>query len=423
MSAFKPLMVLTLMLLIVSQSQCSSLSVSPIGKGKSDDSGVIQLILNKCAASHGGIVTLPAGKYRLDKPIRIPSGVTLKGEWPGPHHTMIDKGTVILAYAGKGKENAPPLIKLNANSAIDGVTIYYPEQKLPDPYPYPWTIQGEGADCSMMNVTLVNPYNAVDFQTFTNERHYIRNVFGCILRKGIFVDRSANGRIENVHFSSNYWARAFPNYQDSYWNPLFPEQYLNLEAFRFGKADNECVTNTFAIPCKIGYHFVKSKYGACSGIFSGIGMDHTQQPILIDETSDTGILITNAEIVAGNDIHTEAHIEVTSGFTGVAQFNSCSFWGFGQNIARIHGSGTISMVNCNMPLYTWDVPSGKPAFEVNGGSFSLINCTLFAGWDRIVLGKDVQSAVIVGNTARGSFAVDNLSNGDVQIVGNAPNKR
>lgn len=423
MPAFKPIMVIILMLLIVSQSQCSSLSVSPIGKGKSDDSGVIQLTLDKCATSHGGIVTLPSGKYRLDRPISIPSGVTLKGEWAAPHHTMADMGTVILAYAGKGKENDPPLIKLNANSAIDGVTIYYPEQKLPDPYPYPWTIQGEGADCGVMNVTLVNSYNAVDFQTFANERHYIRNLFGCILRKGIFVDRSKNGRIENVHFSSNYWARAFPDYQDSYWNPLFAEQYLNLEAFRFGKVDNECVTNTFAIPCKIGYHFVKSKYGACSGIFNGIGMDHTQRPILIEQTQDSGILITNAEIVAGNDVHTEAQIEVTPEFTGAAQFANSSFWGPGQNIARIHGSGTVSMCNCNMSFYTWDVPSGKPAIEVYGGSFSLIDSTLFAGWDRVILGKDVKSAVILGNVARGSFTVDNQSDGDVQIIGNTTNKR
>ncbi len=119
---------------------------------------------------------------------------------------------------------------------------------------------------------------------YPNERHYIRNLFGGILRKGIFVDQSKNGRIENVHFSQNYWVRASLGHPDEYWGPLFADSYLNLTAFKFAKADNEYVTNTFAIPCKIGYHFAKSKYGACSGVFSGIGIDFTQQPILIEET-------------------------------------------------------------------------------------------------------------------------------------------
>lgn len=399
-----------------------NISVPKYGRGVTDDSGIIQKTLDKCAAANGGVVFLPAGKYRLDKPICIPSGVTLKGDWEAPHHTMIDKGTVILAYAGKGKENDPPLIKLNPNSAVKGITIYYPEQKLPDPFPYPWTIQGEGADCSIIDVTLTNSYNAVDLETYPNERHYIRNLFGGILRKGIFVDQSKNGRIENVHFSHNYWVRAGLGHPTSYWDPLFADSYLNLTAFRFGKADNEIATNTFAIPCKIGYHFVKSKHGACSGIFSGIGMDFTQKPILIEETQDSGVLIANAEIVAGNAVRSEVQIEAASTHTGTVQFANCSFWGPGQSIARIHGSGTVSMFNCNMSLYAWDVPSGKPAIEVYGGSFGLVSSTLFAGWDKIILDKNVKTAVIMSNTARGKLEVDNRSAGDVQIVGNSWNK-
>ena len=41
---------------------------------------------------------------------------------------------------------------------------------------------------SVVDVTLVNAYQGIDFGTHRNELHYIRNVFGCCLRKGIYID-------------------------------------------------------------------------------------------------------------------------------------------------------------------------------------------------------------------------------------------
>ena len=37
------------------------------------------------------------------------------------HHAQLTKGTVILAYAGKGKETDPPLIGLSPSSGIKGI--------------------------------------------------------------------------------------------------------------------------------------------------------------------------------------------------------------------------------------------------------------------------------------------------------------
>lgn len=396
----------------------AALSVPP-GNGVSDESIAIRNALTKCAGSKGGLVILTAGRYRLNSPITVPSGVTLKGAWEGPHRLGMDRGTVLLAYAGKGKETGPPLIRLMPNSTVKGLTIYYPEQKLPDPIPYPWTIQGSGSDCSVADITLTNSYNAIDFSTYPNQRHYIRNVFGCFLRKGVFVDKSADGRIENVHFSHNFWTRIGLDVSESYWDPLFADSYLNSTAFQFGHAEREYVTNTFAIACKIGYHFVRSKGGACSGSFLGIGMDFTQKPLLIEETHDSGILITNGEFVAGNGVHTEGQIEVTASHTGTVQFANCSFWGPAACIGRISGSGMVSMSQCNFVLFDWDQVSGWPAFTVDGGSISIMNSTFFKGWDKIVIGPDVRSALIMGNVSKGApLTVENKSAGDVQVVGN-----
>ena len=47
----------------------------------------------------------------------------------------------------------------------------------------------------------------------------------------------------------------------------------NLEAFIFGRADWEYVTNTFVWGARVGYHFIKTPDGACNGQFMGIGAD------------------------------------------------------------------------------------------------------------------------------------------------------
>ena len=61
---------------------------------------------------------------------------------------------------------------------------------------------------SVIDVTLVNPYKGIDFGTYPNELHYIRNVFGCPLKLGIYVNRTTDiGRIENVHFNPHSWGR------------------------------------------------------------------------------------------------------------------------------------------------------------------------------------------------------------------------
>lgn len=418
MNLFKIFTTIISILIFGSLVSAADLFVPP-GNGILDDSITIQKALTRCAADKGGTVTLKSGKYRLNKSITVPSGVTLKGDWEGPHRLDMSKGTVIWAYAGKNDEAGLPLISLMPNSAVKGLTIYYPEQKLPNPYPYPWTIQGRGANCSVMDITLTNSYNAIDFKTYPNQQHYIRNVFGCMLRKGVFVDQSTGGRIENVLFSHNFWVRVGLNVPESYWAPLFADSYLNSIAFQFGHAEREYVTNTFAIACKIGYHFVKSKGGACSGSFLGIGMDFTQKPLLIEETDDAGILITNGEFVAGNGVHTEGQIEVTASHTGTVQLTNCSFWGPVACIGRISGSGMVSMSQCNFVLFDWDQVSGWPAFTVNGGSVSIMNSIFFKGWDKIAIGPDVKSALIMGNVSKGStLTVDNKSSGDIQVISN-----
>ena len=59
-----------------------------------------------------------------------------------------------------------------------GLTIFYPEQTCPNPpVEYPWTVRQLSDNGSLVNVTLLNPWQGVDFGTVTGGRHYIHGLF------------------------------------------------------------------------------------------------------------------------------------------------------------------------------------------------------------------------------------------------------
>jgi len=381
------------------------------GDGTTDDSAAIQKALDQASAT-GGTVKLPVGKYRLDKPITIPEGVTLEGEWKAPHHAQLDKGTVILAYAGKGKETDPALISLTPSSGIKGLTIFYPEQRVPGTVAYPWTIQGSGMHCSIQDVTLVNPWKGIDFGTNSNELHYIRNVFGCPLKIGVFVDKCTDiGRIENVHFNPHYWLRSGAEGMPS-WPDIIKYLFDNCTAFEFARSDWEYVLNTFSFGCKVGMRFFANKDGACNGNFLGNGIDWAQTAILVEQTQEPGLLFTNGEFVGGTGAETE--IEVAASHDGVVQFSNCSFWGPSKRVARVAG-GSASFVQCN--FVNWD--AGLYAIDGINGDLTVQNCRFSHGTNHVTLGPDVKTAVIMGNTMLGGpVKIDNRSTGDVQILAN-----
>lgn len=372
------------MMLVAGASSGASLNARTFGatgEGKKDDSAAIQKALDECASKGGGTVKLPAGKYRLDGPIIVPSGVTLAGEWEAPHHAQLMKGTVILAYAGKGKENDPPLVSLSPSSAVKGLTFFYPEQRIPGTQPYPWTIQGSGMHGSVMDVTLVNPYKGIDFGTHANELHYIRNVFGCPLKVGVFVDQCTDiGRIENVHFNPHYWARAEVEGIPA-WNDLLGYVGSNCTAFEIGRTDWEYMLNTFSYGCRVGIRFFASKHGACNGNFLGVGVDWAQTAILVEQTQEPGLLFTNGEFVGGQGAETE--VEVTPSHTGVVQFSNCAFWGPSRRVARVAGNGTVSFSQCN--FVNW--AEGVPAIEANDGDLTVQACRFSHGSKHVALGQ------------------------------------
>ena len=113
-------------------------------------------------------------------------------------------GSVLLAVAGACDAQRQTVHHVAPQSStLRGLTIFYPEQNLKTllTSPIPGRSRGQGDNISLLDVLLVNPYQAVDFGTTAAGRHFISGLYGQPLYRGLFVDQCYDvGRIENVHF-------------------------------------------------------------------------------------------------------------------------------------------------------------------------------------------------------------------------------
>ena len=383
------------------------------GDGETDDTPAFQKALNAAGEAGGGVVRASRGNYLFMGHLTVPKAVTLAGIWESvPAHNGLrdrglpkptDDGTTLLVTEGAGDENAPPFITLNTNSTLKGVVIYYSQQNPDDvPRAYPWAIAMRGKNPAVLSVELLNPYNGIDASQ--NERHLIRDVQGQPIRRGISVDAVYDiGRIENVHF--NPWWSVRPK--------LFQWQMANGEAFVLGRSDWQTITNTFCYGYRVGYRFTETKAGRCNGNFLGIGADDCQTALVVDQCAPFGLLITNGEFVSfhGPD---PTMVEVKATNTGSVRFVNCAFWGPCNQIARIHGTGTVGLSDCTFTQ--WGGKDGTlAAVQAQGGSVLIRGCEFQQDRPQIDLGPEVRRAVISENLFTGPERITNHSKGKVQI--------
>lgn len=408
--------VLIAMLISQSAANISVMDFGATGDGKTDDTAAFQAALDK-AAEKGEVVNVPAGTFLIAGSLQIPQAVTLMGEWQAPHFSEYEKGTTIYATGNADNEDADPLFKLNQNSCIKGVTIFYPEQDMQNVKTYPWTIQGSGTHGSVIDVTLVNPYKGIDFGTHPNEMHYIRNIYGCPLKIGIFIDKCTDiGRIENVHFNPNVYTRlTHPNAATGEKGAaLVKFMHENLVGFMFGRTDWEYVNNCFVIFPKIGFHFMDAGGGG-NVMLSQSGADICSAATQIDATqSHAGVTFSNSQMFG--------RVVIGENNTGPIRFTGCGF--FGATAEEVvaepshidsKGKGHVGIDNCHFITLAGDNKT-KINVRASGGKITISNCN-FIDADRthIQLEEGLRSAIISGNTFTGKMGIENNSTANVQI--------
>jgi hypothetical protein len=379
-----------------------------VGNGKTDDTKALQAALD-AAVTNGPICYLPAGHYRLDGSLIVPPGVTLCGASGGTPHSEHPIGTVLLAYGGKGKADGEPLVTLKPNAVIRNLIIHYPEQKLPDVVPYPWTIRGNGEMCQVLDITITNPYQALDFGTKWNELHIIRNVFACPLKIGVFIDQCTDiGRIENVHFNPNFWTRMALK-------PKYPggniKAYLekNLIGFKIGKTDWEYMTNCFVIFPLIGFHFDDFGHGPGNAVITQSGADICPVAVKVDRVQEhAGVQFVNGQFMGT--------IEVGKDNRGPVKLSNCGFWPVPETKEQVVKKGPSSLILNACHFAGWDSKNeGKPCIKADGGRLVVNGCEFMQNKKQIVLEKGLIATTITGCLLRGEKGIVNNSDADVQI--------
>lgn len=380
-----------------------------VGDGATDDTAALQAALN-AAATEGPVCYVPVGQYRVNGSLEVPRGVTLKGASGGVPHSEQTNNSVLLAYGGRGEADGTPLVTLRPNAVIRELVIHYPEQTVPEVAAYPWSIRIDGELCQIENMTLTNPYRALDLGTNWNELHTVRNVFACPLKEGVYIDQCTDiGRIENVHFNPNFWTRMALE-------PRFAggdiKAYLerNLVGFRIGKTDWEFISNCFVIFPVVGYLFDDFGHGPGNAVLTQSGSDICPVSVRVERTQGH----SGTEIVNGQFMGT---VEVGPENRGPVKLTNCGFWGVPETKwhVRKEGPSTLMLTSCHFT--GWDAAAtGQSCVTASGGRLMLNGCEfLEEGKLAVSLDEGLIAATITGNLFRTEDPVRNGSSGDVQI--------
>lgn len=348
---------------------------------KIDVSKKLQELLYDVKKNGGGTLYLPAGRYLVDSPITIPSGVELRGSWDVQHHTQSGGTALFTNYDGGIKgELGESLIQLEKNSGISGLTIAQLNIvsdgfSRDNPRKTPFLIQGKGPKVYVTNVTVSIGDKGVDLASYDTSGHYVDFFAGVLLRAGIWVGGSANnGFIRNMQFNPHYSIRlpkggqGYPNVQ------MMSFVQSNCSALKFADIKNQTIFNNFVFGSVYGIHFLKDKKtGNNPGKITmiGHGSDGCTYSLFVENADEnTNIVGINTELVNTNIRHEpirsyvlmgdKPNTEKVNSKACLTLFNS-SFWG-SPVMGAIVNNGTLRIQQGNF------VKSGYIGLNLYGGS-------------------------------------------------------
>lgn len=382
------------------------------GDGKTDDTAAFQRALQAASSAGGGIVFAPAGEYRIATHLRVPPNCTLMGIGRAPQSfDPKQPRTTLLAVEGAGRPDATPFLTLaGPNATLEGVTVFYPDQKIADtPVAYPWTIRGEGDNVSVVNVLLVNPYRALDLATVPAGRHYVQGLYGQPLREGIVVDQCYDiGRVKQVHFWP-FWTQ----------DKRIVEYTTNhATGFTFLRTDWEVVEDIFVWGYQTGVRLAASRHGGMNGQMTNVNLDNVDIGLDVEATLPYVIHFSNLNIA--NAGAGKRHIGVWGHGDTAAEITirGASFWGQLNRAVVWENPGTLSMGDSR--VVEWNV-AGGPAVVLERGR-AILHDTAFAvrkgrtgvavkvgaGAERVILHHNLLNGHSIDNQGKSTAADGNL---------------
>jgi len=388
--------------------------------GSEDATAAFQSAINAAAAAGGAVVFVPAGRYRFNGNLVVREKVILRGEWQSPKANPAVQGTILMPTAGRGQADGTPFIQLERGSGLRNLSIWYPNQSAPVPTPYPWTIlcnpkSSTGDNTSIVNVTLVNPYQAVKVGPEWNELHFIRNVYGTPLKTGIWLSYTTDiGRLEGVHFEPKYWANSGLTGAATE-SAILDFTQKNGVGIAMGRSDWEYVFDVSLV----GYHtgmriFRDPSHGTPNGVIYGAQIEKSHVGLQIDETNGVGFIV-EASTIRASAGENPVCVRTGARFSSLVEFNTCTFGGKPEFAVYFEeaSNGRLTFQNCTFE--TWEAVADSAAIYSESGSLALVGCTFQKDAPQVHLGKNVADARILDNHFAGKPRIVNESAGEVSV--------
>ncbi len=333
----------------------------------------------------------------------MPANVVLEGVFRAPTARTQNRGSTLLAVASAGEADGEPFITLRSNATLHGLTIFYPEQKQANPpVPYPWTVRGIGDNCSIVDVLMVNPYQAVDFGTHPAGRHFVKGLYAQALYRGLFIDQCYDvGRIEDVHLWPFWggWKGDLGRFTR--------EQGI---AFVIGRTDWEYMFNCFCIGFNVGFHFIKTQAGSPNAVLTQCGSDIGPTAVRVGNVQDhSGVSFVNGQFMAG--------IEVKETNRGPLKFTACGFWNVPEtdSHAILEGTGHTTFNSCHFVGWGQKNPAA-PCLHAKRGGLTVSACDFTSpDKEQVRIEAEVEAALVFGNRLRGREQVVNHAGERAQI--------
>lgn len=382
----------------------------PCAKGYDDNrptvdvSAMLQAELDKLS-EHGGVLYLPAGRYLINNPITIPSGVELKGCFNVPHHTLGGGTALFTEYLGNAEGES--LIQLKADAGICGLNIVQLnlyDDAGSDPVQTPFLIQGQGHGVYVINVTIPLGDKGIDLASYDTSGHYVDYLGGVLMRAGIWVGGGAEGGcIRNMQMNPHYCSR-LPLGGQGY-PRKFSWRFLqsNLSALKFADVRNQTIFNNFVYGSVYGVHFLKdSVTGKYPGSMTmvGHGSDGCTFSLFVEDADrNTRIIGINSELVNTNIRHQPLRSYVLMGRKpgdlpeeATLMLYNTAFWGT-PTVAITNNAGRLVLGQANIES------CGMPCINIAGGSVTA-RTTYFGQPVMDFVGKAVLENVYFNKTLR-----------------------
>lgn len=368
------------------------------------------------------MVWVPAGTYNITQSIEIPDGVTLMGDFAPPDENGAH-GTLLKIFAEPASEaNDTAAFRMMAGSALKGMTIWYPEQKLAagKATPYPYTIEMmEQQGITLENLYLVNSYQGIKMGSNVNALQTLRNIYGTTLKTGMYIDHNVDiARFENINLSIDWWLNSkLPGAPSK--EALTKWMINNSTAFLLNQIDWAYVSDFTAKGYKIGIHLGANSEGGMGNGSCTASILPTVTPASISSATTTTAIRLRKAPSAPTAATTRLRCAVRPPSSTACPATGSKLSSAGPYVVENRGTGSVTLQDCELST---NASGAKYAVYSERGKLAASNVTHSGSSKFAYIGEDNKQANLVNCMTQSTLKVDDHSESGFSISYDAADK-